>query len=629
MSNSSKFKKRIFIFILVPVLAAIPVISDDIVIKSITAAILVIYVGLIIFLRDSSSKQKEYTPDTLDADEILPGDEPVPEKSSQKPEFDEGEEFTIVKGSRDAEVITSENYRPTFQTKGRGFFKPPDLKENFERIATEELPPDLGHDEQFSFLLEKILTVCKDAFLAHTAVFFWYNQNKQRFTLEKYISGSNEITKQKFDLEDDILSKIIENEEPELLTDIQQSAESDVIRYYSDKQGIKSFVGVPLFYKNRLTGILALDSKDTDAFGIETIYSLGRFVRVIAIVISLFEEKFVEAYAEQRLNALLNVLSGDKKFSNMEELHSTIEKAVKKLIHWDAFSFVYFNPEKQNFFTSRIVNKTSLKYAGENLTVELSGTLVGKAVITGKPVKIDDTSLNKGFHRFTQNDNYSFDGSFLAVPLVFDGQNYGVLCFEALKKNAYTNDDVKFLQNATQIFAFIVYSYSNQTILKSMIDVDVETRLLTGESLIHRIASDLAKGEKLRVPSTIAVIEIDKFSGQDSLFEGSPLPKIIIELTAILKEELTPFSIAGRLGTTRFAVYFFNSVSKDVFLWAEKLRIKIARKTITLGGKQTTFTISVGVSTAHDENPYELIENAELALQKAIEVGGNSVKSIN
>ena len=53
MIFSSRNKKRILIFLIIPLLAIIPLISDDIIIKSITAAILVIYVAFIIFLRDS------------------------------------------------------------------------------------------------------------------------------------------------------------------------------------------------------------------------------------------------------------------------------------------------------------------------------------------------------------------------------------------------------------------------------------------------------------------------------------------------------------------------------------------------------------------------------------------------
>ncbi len=287
MTLSNRNRKRILIFLIVPVLITIFFFTEDLVLKIITAVILLIYVGFIIFLRDSIKMEGSF-PYT----DSSKNDESIAEEEDIAYETDEGEGFKIISGSKDLDVITSDTFNPSVKYRPKNIFKPPDLKENFDKIATEELPSDVNHDEQFAFVLAKILTVIKEAYLAHSSVYFWYNKSKERLTLEKYVSSSNDITERKFKIEDDILSKIVQKEEPELLTDITPNAEKDVIRYYNSPQGIRSFVGVPLFYGKKLAGVLALDSKEGDAFGIESIYSLGRIVRVISILISLFEDKY-------------------------------------------------------------------------------------------------------------------------------------------------------------------------------------------------------------------------------------------------------------------------------------------------------------------------------------------------
>jgi PleD family two-component response regulator len=79
-----------------------------------------------------------------------------------------------------------------------------------------------------------------------------------------------------------------------------------------------------------------------------------------------------------------------------------------------------------------------------------------------------------------------------------------------------------------------------------------------------------------------------------------------------------------------FGVYFFNTSSKDVALWADKIRVKVARKPIDVVSKQTTYTVSIGVASAQGVSDVdELIHNAELALKKAVEKGGNIVRNIN
>ncbi|RJQ61257.1 MAG: diguanylate cyclase, partial [Stygiobacter sp.] len=304
--------------------------------------------------------------------------------------------------------------------------------------------------------------------------------------------------------------------------------------------------------------------------------------------------------------------------------------AVHGLIEWDVFTLVTYEPNEHKFKTAKIVNKTSLKYIGHGLEIDLTGTLVGRAILSTTPVKIDDTSNTEIPPRFSKNEDFHFDGSFLAVPLVYDDQNYGVLCFESLKKNVYSNNEVAFIKNATKIFAFILHSYSSVTILRSFLSHDIETKALNYDSFLERFTIDLVKSKELTVQGAVALIKVDELLEQQSLFEGDPFPKVFRAVGQMIREEMTPMNLFGRLSEKVFAVYFFNTAPKDVFLWAEKLRIKIARKPIPVVSKQSTFTVSIGVaSTIGKIDAQEILYNAELALKKAIEKGGNSVKSTN
>jgi diguanylate cyclase (GGDEF)-like protein len=580
---------------------------------------MIIYVAFIIFLRDSIRFDGKYS---INEDEELDDQFSAPSAS----EMDES--FKIISKTNNVDVITAENYQPEFKV-SKTTLKPPDLKERFEEIANESLPPELGHNGQFGFVLDKMLTVIKEAYGANSAIFFWYNKKKEKLTIEKFISSSDQVTKSKLDIEDDILSKIVQRSEPELLTEISPAAEADVIRYYDSPQGIRSFVGAPIYYDNQLIAILSIDSKVGDQFGIETIYSIGRFVRVITMIIQIFEEKHSDSISQSRLKGLLSLIDSEKSFESQENVLNNLTDSVNDLIEWDAFTFVYFKPIEQKFETAKVINKTSLKYIGQGLEVELNGTLTGKAIISGIPVKIDDTGADK-YVRFSKVEDLSFDGSFLGIPLFYANQIYGVLCFESLKKNAYTNADVKFLKNALNIISFVIYSHSTHTLLKGLLAVDMETRALNSEAFKERLSSDLIKMQSLNAPGALALIKIDDFLEQESLFEGDPLPKVIKVVAETISKEMTAMNLFGRMDEKTFIVHFFNTVPKNVFIWAEKLRVKIARKPIAIVSKQTTYTVSIGVAaTTGKLDADEVTYNAELALQKALEKGGNSVRNIS
>jgi diguanylate cyclase (GGDEF)-like protein len=134
----------------------------------------------------------------------------------------------------------------------------------------------------------------------------------------------------------------------------------------------------------------------------------------------------------------------------------------------------------------------------------------------------------------------------------------------------------------------------------------------------------------LKIPGTVVLIKIDDFLEQESLFDGDPLPRVISVVADLITREMTPFNLFGRLDERVFVVYFFNSNTKNVFIWSEKLRVKIARQPIAVVSKQTTFTVSIGVASATNKvDVDEVIYNANLALQKAVEKGGNTVRNIN
>ena len=245
------------------------------------------------------------------------------------------------------------------------------------------------------------------------------------------------------------------------------------------------------------------------------------------------------------------------------------------------------------------------------------------------PVNIEDTAVNQ-FARFVKTEDVGLGGSFLALPLVYDNQNFGVLCFESLKKKIYSTSDIKFMRNAVKIFSFFVYTYSTHNILKNLLSVDVETKSLTYNEFISQVGIDLIKAKEFDAPSALALIQIDEFLEERSLFETDPFPKVLSSINQAIRAEVSPLNLVGRLGEKLIGVFFFNATSKDVFLWAEKLRIKIARKPISVVSKQTTFTVSIGVASSHQKTDVEeVLKNAELALNKAIQKGGNTVKSIN
>ena len=617
-------KKRILIFLIFPILLVVFFEVDNLIVKILIGLAMLGYAGLLIFLRSPlGGKDDEIAEDALRDNPI---DSETGETAHPHSEDPDGS-FTIIRAPKD-DIITDENF---IVTNKYNYTEPipADLKVRFEEIANESIPPELDEGGAFTFVLEKILSILKESFSAHSAIFFWYLKKKNKLSVAKYASNTKDIGTKKYDVENDILSHIVEKGEPEILTNILLAAESDIIRYYTKPQGIKSVVGVPVYHNKALIGVLLIDSKESDLFGMETIYLLGRFVRLFTILIGLFEEQYSETISQARLRGLLKFISPLNSISNEGQILEIIENSIESIINWDAFVLVFFQPETQKFVTKKVMNKTSLKFVGENLEIDIKGTLAGKCIMSGTPVKIDDTSTLQT-KRFTRKEDVSFEGSFVCVPLIYQKQNFGLLCFESLKKNAYSVDDINYLLSITSMLSFVVYAYSSQVLLKSLAAFDVETRLYNKKMFERLLAVELEKSNRREIPTVLLLMSLDEVFQQESLFEENPVSKIIKAVGESVKEELPPTALFGRLDEKMLGIHFYDITAQDVYLWAERVRIKIARLNFPTASGQSTFTVSMGIASCTGRNSVaEVFENADLALQKAIQDGGNKVNNIN
>ncbi|MFH0734266.1 MAG: GAF domain-containing protein [bacterium] len=623
MELNNRLKKRLAIFLFFPFLSILTLVTDDITIRVISSCIIVVWAGIFIFVRDASKLDEVIDEKDINSNEPKTTSI-VTKKGDLIPDFGEG--VKIVKKDESSSDNAEISIDAFLNSEDKPFQKPRDFKKKYEEIAQKDMLRSVGNEEQFNFVLEIILEIIKEIFGANTALFYWYNKSKKRLTLEKYVSESGAISEQKLILEDDILSKIAQSEEPEVLSNIPSNSEVDNIRYYTSPQSIKSFAGVPLFFEKKITGILAVDSTSSCAYGIEHIYSLGRFVRIISIIIALFEEKSSDTQAEKRLESLLGVINSDLQFNTENELADLVEHSARNIVDWDALSFIYFYPNEKKFKAIKVINKTTLQYIEQGTIIELDNTLVGKVIKNRTPIKIDDSSTNT-VPRYNKSEYIQFEGSFLAIPLAYEDETYGVVCFENLKKQYFTNNDMKILKHAVKLYAFVVFSYSSQAVLKDLLTVDTETKVLNKSEFVDRVKLQLQFVKEFNVNCALVLLNIDEFVDENTLFDGNVYPKVMKAIVDLVKAETSHNNIFGRLSSRVFGIFITNSSTNDAFAWAEKIRLKIARKPLNVISNQSMYTISLGVAGANSDKSLEsILDDAELALKKAIEKGGNNTK---
>ncbi len=612
---NKRYRKRIAVFLLVPLLVAAIIISEELYVQIPIGVLLTVYVGFIIFLRDSLKHPHVDPVDVKIAMEQTETDSPKPAEEG-KFNFDDGEGFEILDKSK---TESSEEFFEGTEITSKTIAE-------YNKIISDKIAKS-GSNE-FNEILRQILRVIRESLTSHSATFFIFDPEKEKISLfaAESASDSANIVERKFPLEQDIVSHIALKKEPAILSNITSNIESDNIRYYSTPQGIKSFCGVPYDYNGQLTFILAVDSKNFNEFGHETIYLLGRYIRLIAVLTSLFEENHGKKINENRLNALLTLISIEKPFDAVGDLVSFFAKISEQMLQWDFLTFISYKASEKKFVVTKTKNKNiPAKYIGEGYEIEKDKSAAGEAIKKGNIVYLRDVTV-KNAHRFNSQENIKTEGSFLAVPIIFDGQNFGVITFESLKKNAYSKNDIAFIKKAVKLFSFYIYSFTSRAHLQSLISLDPTTLTLNEREFKMR-AEEMLKIEKAcEKYGVICLIEVDSPDEEQSLFQDKFFPKALKSIALYIQEELKPNSIIGKLKGRKFAVYCFNQNLNDAAIWAEKVRKKIAQSGYPGLSEQIRYTVSIGIATTRSgETLDKILYVANLALDKSIKSGGNKV----
>ena len=68
------------------------------------------------------------------------------------------------------------------------------------------------------------------------------------------------------------------------------------------------------------------------------------------------------------------------------------------------------------------------------------------------------------------------------------------------------------------------------------------------------------RSKELGIQGGVALIKIDEFLEQESLFEGDPFPKVLRIVGQIIRDEMTPLNLLGRI-SEKFCSVFLQYVA--------------------------------------------------------------------
>jgi diguanylate cyclase (GGDEF)-like protein/PAS domain S-box-containing protein len=144
------------------------------------------------------------------------------------------------------------------------------------------------------------------------------------------------------------------------------------------------------------------------------------------------------------------------------------------------------------------------------------------------------------------------------------------------------------------------------------------------------IAAKRATLEPLVRPSLL-FIDIDKFKATNTAFGLVVGDSLLLTVARRLGRNLGPQDTLARVGGDQFALLLLNQTDpRELAMLAEQVRRSV-RSPITIAGQEVVLTASIGISVydGPDEDPAELLREAEIAMYRAKRSGSDRIEIFN
>lgn len=147
-------------------------------------------------------------------------------------------------------------------------------------------------------------------------------------------------------------------------------------------------------------------------------------------------------------------------------------------------------------------------------------------------------------------------------------------------------------------------------------ETDLMTGLLNKATTESRIKSHLRELNG-NVYNVLMLVDIDDFKNINDTYGHLKGDEVIIDIANALKDIVSEYDLAGRLGGDEFCVYFSHLLDTQVACEKAELIANRLRE-LYPGTDGCKVTLSIGIAATNDQIPYSvLLENADTALYQA------------
>jgi GGDEF domain-containing protein len=383
-----------------------------------------------------------------------------------------------------------------------------------------------------------------------------------------------------------------------------------------------SFVGVPVYFRGNVVGVLCADSKEQNAYTDITVGFFGHFTKLISGLVLSYTSKFDLQQSARTLEAVQAFRTAA---AESEPTIGTVIRhlfdAVIKQMDVSTVGVCGFDPEKR-VWTVRDAKSVMPEYAQlVGAPIDLENALVGECIRNGESIAV---SVESSTIRVTPTEPEIDLCQFVALPMRSLLHTHGALFMEN-HKGTITSQDVAVAELLADLAGEMIAGIRETTR-----DHDADTPAGTTSANIpqaqasasdaedlftQRLREEVARAADYDVPLTLCYIMVDGIIGTTGDESASVLAAVVKRVQRRIKEQVREYDLVAQLSDDTVAVALVAYNAQEAQFWTESLRRDIGSSTVEAAGKTFSATVSVGVAQHVPGDGWQvLLENAQTAL---------------
>ncbi|HUR37533.1 MAG TPA: GAF domain-containing protein [Terriglobales bacterium] len=257
------------------------------------------------------------------------------------------------------------------------------------------------------------------------------NEKTQDLRMRFQIGHNAETERLRIKIGQGVTGHAVERGEPVLVNDV-----TSYPGYVNGHEAVRSELAVPLIAKNKIIGVIDIQSVELNFFTEEH----RRLLRLVAsrIAISMENARLYTRVARQAQTLrILNEISRDlTSILNLDELLKRVGELISRVIDFQMFSVLLLDESGTKLthrFSMRFKENVQLKH-----DIPLGRGLVGAAALQKEPVLVTDVLKDERYIRLNPETR-----SELCVPLIYKEQVIGVLDLEHTRRGYFNDDNMR------------------------------------------------------------------------------------------------------------------------------------------------------------------------------------------